>query len=396
MQMNNMKTLKDIGDKSSTVLLRVDLNVPMEGDVVGDDTRIKSIIPTIEKLQTLPRKIILCSHFGRPKNGNEEKYSLKQIIYKLEEILQQKVIFIETLEDLGEKDGLYLFENTRFNAGEEENSDIFAQYLAKHADIYVNDAFSASHRAHASTVAVTKYLPSYAGLALEKELKALQTSLEKPKRPLTAIVGGAKISTKIDLLYNLIKKTDYLIIGGGMANSFLAANSIDVGASLFEHNILAKAVDILQKAKENNCAVILPIDVVVSKKFSDSAETSIRLVGENKPDEMILDVGPQTIKLYNKIIAKSKTVIWNGPMGAFELKPFSKGTIEVAKFIAQQTELRNIVSVAGGGDTVYALKLANVYNKLNYVSTAGGAFLEWMEGKTLPAIEALQTNKINN
>lgn len=396
MLMNNMKTLKDIGDNAKTVLLRVDLNVPMEGDLVSDDTRIISIVPTVEKLQPSQRRIILCSHFGRPKNGREEKYSLKQILPKLEETLQQKIIFIEKLEDLAATAGLYLFENTRFNVGEEENSDIFAQYLAKYVDIYVNDAFSASHRAHASTVAITKYLPSYAGSALEKELKALENCLENPQKPLTAIVGGAKISTKIDLLYNLIKKTDYLIIGGGMANSFLAAQSVNVGASLCEYDILAKTKDILQKAKENNCSVVLPIDVVVSKEVSDKAETLNCLVGENKPDEMILDVGPQTIAFINKIIAKSKTVIWNGPMGAFELSPFSKGTIEVAKFIAQQSEIGNIISVAGGGDTVYALKLSDVYDKLSYVSTAGGAFLEWMEGKTLPAIEALQTNIINN
>lgn len=388
-----MKTLYDIPNNVKRVLLRVDLNVPMENGIINDDTRIKAILPTIKFLQQEPRQIFLCSHFGRPKNGYEEQYSLKNIISKLEKILEQKVNFIESSNEIATEPGIYLLENTRFNEGETKNDEKFAQELANFADIYVNDAFSASHRAHSSTHAITKYLPSYIGLAMEQELKALEKALEKPERPLTAIVGGAKVSTKIDLLYNLIEKVDNLIIGGGMANSFLAAKNVNIGSSLCEAEILEKAKNILEKANNLGCEIILPIDLVVATTFKDDAISNIRALTEVKPEEMILDAGPKTVEHIKTIIKNSKTVIWNGPIGAFELKAFSYGTLELAKFVAQQTQEDGLISVAGGGDTVYALAMAGVQNKLTFVSTAGGAFLEWMEGKTLPAIAVLRYNQ---
>lgn len=384
------KTIKDIPKNAKRILLRVDLNVPVENGIVNDDTRIKAILPTIKALQQKLCQIILCSHFGRPSNGFEQKYSLQNLIPKLEEVLEQKIYFINSPKDLNAQDAIYLLENTRFNEGETKNSDEFAQELAKYGDIYINDAFSASHRAHSSTQAITKYLPSFMGLALEKELNTLEIALEKPERPLTAIVGGAKVSTKIDLLYNLIEKVDNLIIGGGMANSFLAATNIKIGTSLYEVDVLKKAKEILNKAAKLNCNIILPIDAIVAKKFNVSASTNIRLITDINNDEMILDVGSKTIEKIKSIIDNSKTIIWNGPVGAFELKAFSHGTIAIAKYLAQQTQNKQIISVAGGGDTIYALAMADVCDKFTFVSTAGGAFLEWMEGKNLPAIAALE------
>lgn len=385
-----MKTIRDIDINVKTILLRVDLNVPVENGEVKDSSRLEAIVPTVKALQEVPRRIILCSHFGRPKGEIKEVYSLKQIIPALEQILEQKVIFIKNLSDLSDDNALYLLENTRFNKGEEANDNLYAQILAEPAQAYVNDAFSVAHRAHASTLGITKYLPSYAGLGLVQELKILDYVLKTPERPLTAIIGGAKISTKIDLLYNLVEKVDNLIIGGGMANSFLAAIGVNVGSSLLEKDVVPKAKDILEKAKQNSCSITLPVDVVVTKEFSANAVSCTRSIADIKDDEMILDIGPQTIEHIKDIVAKSKTVLWNGPMGAFEFKLFSKGTISIAKFIALQTKQNKLVSLAGGGDTIYALNLAGVKESLTYVSTAGGAFLTWLEGKAMPAIEALR------
>lgn len=386
-----IKTLSSLDSSIKRVLVRVDLNVPVKDGKVTDSTRIERIVPTIEALQPANRQIVLLSHFGRPKNGYDEKFSLKQIVPKIEEILKHKVSFISDMEvNLDDaKPGIYLLENTRFYDGEESNSSELANKLAKFADVYVNDAFSASHRAHASTTAIANILPSYAGISLEQELSALSAGLDAPQQPLTAIVGGAKISTKIDLLSNLVKKVDNLVIGGGMANTFLAAKGYDVGASLCEHDAIDKAKQIISAAKEHNCNIVLPIDAIVAKEFSNDVATYERDIDAIEISDMILDIGTKSVEKIKQVINQSKTIIWNGPVGAFEVSNFANGTIAIAQLIAKLTKEGHIVSVAGGGDTVYALSVAGVTSALTYVSTAGGAFLEWMEGKTLPAIAVL-------
>ncbi|MDN5248488.1 MAG: phosphoglycerate kinase [Alphaproteobacteria bacterium] len=385
------KTLDEISDDVNRALVRLDLNVPFSEGRVTDTTRIERVIPTISKLLAKNIQIVMCSHFGRPEGKRQAEYSLKQIIPALEEVLGMRVSFID---DIGfpvpvNGSGLYLLENTRFYSGEITNDIEFAKKLATYGDVYVNDAFSASHRAHASIVAIAQLLPAYAGVALGQELSALRTGLEQPVRPVTAIVGGAKISTKIDLLSSLMEKVDNLIIGGGMANSFLAAKQFAVGKSLYEPEALNKANMILDKAAELDCNIILPIDVVVAYEFVANTRHEVMSVNRVPREAMIVDIGPETTKFIIEILAASETLIWNGPMGAFELKPFDKGTTEIAQWVAERTKNGRLLSIAGGGDTVYALSKAGAVDRFTYVSMAGGAFLEWMEGKTLPGIAAL-------
>lgn len=387
----NFRTLDEIPGEVKRAVVRLDLNVPFSEGRVTDATRIERVKPTIAKLLAKNMQIFMCSHFGRPKGQRQEEYSLKQIIPALEDVLGESVSFID---DIGSavpvnKSGLFLLENTRFYAGEIENDVEFAKKLASYGDIYVNDAFSASHRAHASIVAIAQLLPAYAGVALCQELAALSTGLEQPARPVTAIVGGAKISTKIDLLYNLIEKVDNLIIGGGMANSFLAAKQLAIGKSLYEPEALERANMILEKAAELGCNIILPIDVVVAYEFAANARHEIMSVNRVPREAMIVDIGPEATKFIIEILAASETLIWNGPMGAFELPPFDKGTTQIAQWVAERTKGGRLLSIAGGGDTICALSKAKVADSFTYVSTAGGAFLEWMEGKTLPGIAAL-------
>lgn len=382
------RTLAEIPTTTKRALVRLDLNVPVSGSEIADTTRIERIKPTIDMLLAQDIQIFMCSHFGRPNGKNHKEYSLKQILPALEEILGEEVAFIEDIgspfRDVSTK--LILLENTRFYNGEVANDPIFAKLLASYGDIYVNDAFSASHRTHASICAITEFLPAYAGLALQQELAALTSGLTMPERPLTAIVGGAKISTKIDLLYNLVEKVDNLIVGGGMANSFLAAQDIEIGKSICEFEALDKAKNILQKAKESDCKIILPVDMVVVQKFAAHADNRVATAVDMAKNDIIVDIGPQSVDIIIETIASSATVIWNGPLGAFELAPFDKSTCLVAKAIAKHTQNGGLVSIAGGGDTICAIAMAGVSNKFTYISTAGGAFLEWMEGKTLPGI----------
>jgi phosphoglycerate kinase len=393
------RTLDDLDNISGKrVLVRVDLNVPMKDGEISDRTRIERILPTIEELSDKGAKVILMAHFGRPKGRPVADMSLEPVAHALEDMLDRDVIFApdcagRTIEDAvaGMDAGdVMLLENTRFHEGEEKNDPGFADKLAALGDIYVNDAFSAAHRAHASTEGIARRLPSYAGRTMEAELKALEQGLGNPQRPVVAIVGGAKVSTKLDLLTNLVRKVDALVIGGGMANTFLAARGTDVGKSLCEHDLAATAKQIMIEAATAGCAIVLPSDVVVAREFKANAETETVDAGSVPSDAMILDVGPQTVDAINGWIGRAKTLVWNGPLGAFEIPPFDRATVACARFAAKQTSAGNLVSVAGGGDTVAALNMAGVADDFTYVSTAGGAFLEWMEGKVLPGVSALQ------
>jgi phosphoglycerate kinase len=385
------------------VLVRADLNVPLGTDEDGnkfvtDDTRIRSVTPTILKLIEGGAKVIVCSHFGRPKGQIVPEMSLEVLAQPLSNATKKAVVFLneatgegvtETLEAM-EDDAILLLENLRFHEGEEENDPDFAAALAANADFYVSDAFSCSHRAHASTVGVANLLPSAAGLSLEKELIALEGALGQPVRPVAAVVGGAKVSSKLDVLTNLVEKVDHLIIGGGMANTFLAAQGTDVGASLCEHDLAETALAILKKAKEVGCKVHLPTDVVVAKEFKANAENRVISKDDVAKDEMILDVGPASIDAVIQDLKNCKTLIWNGPMGAFEIEPFDMSTVKLAKSAASLTKSGSLISVAGGGDTVAALNHAEAGEHFTHISTAGGAFLEWMEGKKLPGVEVLK------
>lgn len=392
------RTLDDVDVKSKRVLLRVDLNVPLADGKVTDVTRIERVKPTIDELVTKGAKVILLAHFGRPKGKVMPEYSLKQIVPATEKILGRPVAFGE--DCTGDKaknavdamkDGdVLLLENTRFHAGEEKNDTAFAQALAANGDIYVNDAFSAAHRAHASTEGLAHILPSFAGRAMQGELEALESGLGNPKHPVIAIVGGAKVSTKIDLLNNLVEKVDALVIGGGMANTFLAAEGFDVGRSLCEHDLGETARVIMAKAELNNCTIILPIDAVVTTRFEANAPHHDYGVEAVPADGMIVDISEHSVERINAAIDDAATVVWNGPLGAFELTPFDRGTVAVAKRVAERTKAKKLVSVAGGGDTVSALNHAGVAGDFTYISTAGGAFLEWMEGKPLPGVIALE------
>ena len=388
------KTLDDMDLSGRRVLVRVDINVPMEDGRVTDATRIERAAPTIADIRAAGGIPILLAHFGRPKGKVVPEMSLRPLVPALSEAFGVEVGFAdgsyaEAVDALGEGDVL-LLENVRFHPGEEKNDAAFAQRLASLGDVYCNDAFSAAHRAHASTEAIARLLPCCAGRLMEAELKALEAALGDPKRPLTAVVGGAKVSTKLELLGNLVGKVDSLVIGGGMANTFLAAQGVDVGRSLAEHEMLGTAREIAAKAAEAGCTILLPRDVVVAREFAAGAESWTVAAEDCPADAMILDAGPDSVFHVRQALEASATVVWNGPLGAFEIEPFDAATTAAAQAAAELTRAGRLVSVAGGGDTVAALAKAGVVEEFTYVSTAGGAFLEWLEGKTLPGVAALE------
>ena len=392
------RTLDGVAVAGKRVLLRADLNVPVRDGKITDLTRLERLCPTIRELSTAGARVVVCSHFDRPKGKRVASMSLAPVAAALGEVLGRKVGFAEdcigpiaqqAVARMADGDVLVL-ENTRFYPGEEKNDPAFAAELAKLADIYVNDAFSAAHRAHASTEGVAKLLPAYAGRLMQAELEALEAALARPARPVAAIVGGSKVSTKLDLLGNLVGRVDMLVIGGAMANTFLAAQGLSVGKSLQEAEMHATARDILAKAAAAKCEVLLPLDAVVATEFRPNPPTQTVLVNAVPDDAMILDVGPATVEMLQERLSPVKTLVWNGPLGAFETPPFDAATVAVALLIARQTRRGALLSVAGGGDTVAALRHAGVLDQMSYVSTAGGAFLEWMEGKTLPGVAALE------
>ncbi|WP_282169361.1 phosphoglycerate kinase [Ruegeria atlantica] len=391
------KTLDDMDLNGKRVLVRVDINVPVVDGVVTDATRIERIVPTVKDILAAGGKPILLAHFGRPGGERRQNLSLKQLVPTLETAFGTKVRFgddcvgieAETAAaNLGAGEVL-LLENTRFHAAETKNSPELAAGMAKMGDVYCNDAFSAAHRAHSSTEALARLLPACAGRLMQQELSALEAALGAPKRPVTAVVGGAKVSTKLDLLGNLIEKVDYLIIGGGMANTFLVAQGVNVGKSLAETAMKDTAAEILAKAETTGCQIVLPRDVVVAEKFEAHAPSQILPADQCPEDSMILDAGPETVAEITAIFDKSQTLIWNGPLGAFEIEPFDAATNAAALKAAELTRSGQLVSVAGGGDTVAALNASGAARDFSYISTAGGAFLEWMEGKTLPGVAAL-------
>ena len=396
--MASFRTLDTLQPKGKRVLVRVDLNVPMENGKVTDATRIDRILPTIREIADKGGKVILLAHFGRPKNGPDEANSLRPLAKVLGEHLGRPVSFAaDCIGEVAEKavaamkDGdILLLENTRFYKGEEKNDPAIVDGMAKLGDLYVNDAFSCAHRAHASTEGLAHKLPAYAGRTMQAELEALDAALGNPKKPVAAIVGGAKVSTKLDLLGNLVKKVDILIIGGGMANTFLAARGVKVGKSLCEHDLAVTAREIEEKAKAAGCEIVLPVDGMFAKEFKAGAAYRIDDVAHIADDEMMLDVGPKSIATVEAKLATAKTLVWNGPFGAFEIEPFDTGTVAVAKKAAALAKAGSLVAIAGGGDTVAAMNHAGVAGDLTYISTAGGAFLEWMEGKALPGVEALK------
>ena len=394
--MSDFNTLDDADLNGKRVLVRVDLNVPVENGRVSDTTRIERVVPTIRHIADKGGKVILLAHFGRPKGGPDEVNSLRRVAEVMGDHVGHPVSFLP--HTIGEqavaavaalKNGdVLLLENTRFHKGEEKNEDAFIDALAALGDVYVNDAFSAAHRAHASTEGLARRLPAYAGRSMQAEIEALTRALEKPERPVVAIVGGAKVSTKLELLGNLVKKVDVLVIGGGMANTFLAAQGVNVGKSLCEHDLTGTAKDVLANA--GSCEIVLPVDVTLAKEFKAGAESRTAEIGDVGADEMILDIGPKSIAHVAAVLRRAKTLVWNGPFGAFELKPFDTGTVAIAKDAAKLTADGQIVTIAGGGDTVSALNGAGVSEQFTYLSTAGGAFLEWLEGKVLPGVEALR------
>ncbi|MGB2584918.1 MAG: phosphoglycerate kinase [Pseudolabrys sp.] len=395
--MTAFRTLDRVDVKGKRILMRVDLNVPVENGVVTDSTRIERVAPAITEITDKGAKVILLSHFGRPK-GRDPTQSLKPVAAEVARIIKRPVKFAddcigepaEQAVDAMKPGEILCLENTRFHAGEEKNDPVFVAELAKLGDIWVNDAFSAAHRAHASTEGLGHKLPAYAGRTMQAELEALAKALENPQRPLVAIVGGAKISTKLDLLGNLLDKVNALIIGGAMANTFLLAQGKNVGKSLVETDLVSTAREIMDKAKAGKREIILPVDVVVAEKFEAHASSRVVDTGKVGVTDMILDIGPRSIEQVISVLARAKTLVWNGPFGAFEMEPFDNGTAEVAEAVAELTAAGKLVSVAGGGDTVAALNVAGVADRLTYVSAAGGAFLEWLEGKRLPGVEVLR------
>jgi phosphoglycerate kinase len=395
--MTAFRTLDHVDVKGKRVLMRVDLNVPIENGVVSDSTRIERVAPAITEIADKGGKVILLSHFGRPK-GRDPKQSLKPVAAEVSCIIKRPVKFADDcVGEIAERavaamnpGDILCLENTRFHAGEEKNDPAFVTALAKLGDIWVNDAFSAAHRAHASTEGLGHKLPAYAGRTMQAELEALANALENPQRPLTAIVGGAKISTKLDLLGNLLDKVNALIVGGAMANTFLLAQGKTVGKSLAEPDLVPTARKIIDKAKSEKREIILPVDVVTAAKLEANASSRVLDADKVGGADMILDIGPRSIEQVVSVLARAKTLVWNGPFGAFEVEPFDNGTIEVAEAAAELTEAGKLVSVAGGGDTVAALNVAGVADRLTYVSVAGGAFLEWLEGKRLPGVEVLR------
>ena len=397
--MTSFKTLDDLADLTGkVVLVRVDLNLPMADGVVTDDTRVRACAPTILELADKGAKVLLLAHFGRPKGEKVSTLSVSMTLDAVQHVLGREVMFVPEIagpvvaQSIGilQPGDIALLENTRFWKGEEANDPALAAAIAANADLYVNDAFSAAHRAHASTEGLAHVLPAYAGRAMQAELAALQAALGNPQRPVAAVVGGAKVSSKLDVLGHLVTKVDHLIIGGGMANTFLAARGINVGKSLCEHDLAGTAEAILEAADKAGCTVHLPYDVVVAKEFAANP-ASLRTcnVHEVAPDEMILDIGPQATEALADVLKTCRTLVWNGPLGAFEIPPFDTATVALARSAAALTSEGALVSVAGGGDTVAALNHAGVAAQFSYVSTAGGAFLEWMEGKELPGVKAL-------
>ncbi|WP_306002132.1 phosphoglycerate kinase [Brevundimonas sp. C43] len=394
------RTLDDAKDLAGkTALVRVDFNVPMEGGKVTDDTRLRVALPTIQRLRDAGAKVALLAHFDRPKGQRVASMSLKPVVQPLEELLGAPVRFaddcigpdaVEAIRDL-DAGGVVLLENVRFHAAEEANDPVFAQKLADLGDLYVNDAFSAAHRAHASTEGVAHHIPAYAGESMRRELDALDAALGNPQKPVVGIVGGSKVSTKLDLLKNLVGKLDTLAIGGGMANTFLYAQGVDIGGSLAEKDMADTAREILAEAEAKGCDILLPVDVVVATEVKPDADARTVKTGEAlSTDDKILDAGPDTVARLNAAIDGSKTLIWNGPLGVFEVPPFDAATVAAAKHVAERTKAGALIAVAGGGDTVAAVGHAGVSADLTFVSTAGGAFLEWMEGKPLPGVEALR------
>jgi phosphoglycerate kinase len=395
--MATFHTIDDFDVKSKRVLVRADLNVPMKDGIVTDTSRIDRQAPTIAQLAERGARVIVCSHFDRPKGKVVPSMSLAPVAAPLAKAVERPVAFAsdcvgKVAEDAVAKlkDGdVLLLENTRFHAEEEKNDPDFAKALAKLADIYVNDAFSSAHRAHASTEGVAHLLPCAAGRSMQAELTHLQKALNDPERPLMAVIGGAKVSSKIALLENLVKRVETLVIGGAMANTFLAAEGRAVGKSLYEADQLDVARRVIALSVESGTALLLPVDAVVAKELKAGVATRTVPVDQVAKDEMILDVGPATVEEFAKFLHNTRTVVWNGPLGAFETPPFDKGTVAAAKLVAERTKAGQLLSVAGGGDTVSALNKAGVADEFSYVSTAGGAFLEWMEGLELPGVEAL-------
>jgi len=393
----NFKTLDDMGDiAGKRVLVREDLNVPMADGQVTDDTRLRAAVPTVAELADKGAKVLILAHFGRPKGQRNPEMSLALVTRPFEHVLGRPVRFIDD-EGAAEaiatlKDGdVAILENTRFDPGEEKNAHETIERLASLGDLYVNDAFSAAHRAHASTEGLAHKLPSFAGRQMEAELDALDKALGNPEHPVAAVVGGAKVSSKLDVLKHLVTTVDHLIIGGGMANTFLAARGVDVGKSLAEHDLTGTAEEIFDAAEAAGCTIHLPYDVVVAKEFRPNPETRTVNVHEVQPDEMILDIGPAATEALGDVLKNCRTLVWNGPLGAFETPPFDVATMSLARTVAALTREGSLVSVAGGGDTVAALNQAGVAGDMTFVSTAGGAFLEWMEGKELPGVKALSS-----
>ncbi|MEM7721608.1 MAG: phosphoglycerate kinase [Pseudomonadota bacterium] len=386
------KTLDDMDLTGKIVLTRVDINVPVQDGVVTDDTRIRRIVPTIRDILAKGGTPVMLAHFGRPKGQPNPDMSLRITLPALESALGQSVTFIERPDRaaLEAATGPVLIENTRFSSMETDNDPRMAQFLASLGDVYCNDAFSAAHRAHASTEGVAKLLPACAGRLMQAELTALEAALGTPKRPVIAVVGGAKVSTKLDLLSNLIEKVDMLVIGGGMANTFLAAQGVDVGKSLCEHDLADTARDVLAKAEAQSCEILLPSDVVIAREFKAGAESETVSAQDVPADAMVLDAGPESVAAIIAAFETAETLIWNGPLGAFEIEPFNAATNAAAEAAAALTAEGKLISVAGGGDTVAALNQAGAADRFTYISTAGGAFLEWMEGKTLPGVAALE------
>lgn len=393
------RTLDDASDLAGkTALVRVDFNVPMEAGKVTDDTRLRVALPTINKLRDAGAKVALLAHFDRPKGERVPSMSLQPVVAPLAELLGAPVRFADdcvgeaakaVLDDL-DAGGVALLDNVRFHKGEEKNDPAFAQQLAALGDLYVNDAFSAAHRAHASTDGLARLLPAYAGESMRRELDALDAALGNPKKPVLGIVGGSKVSTKIDLLKNLVGKLDHLAIGGGMANTFLFAQGVDVGGSLAERDMADTAREIMENARRSGCELLLPVDVVVAKDIKPGVESGVRALDRIAAGDKILDAGPETTARLKRAMDLSRTLIWNGPLGVFEVPPFDKATVEAAKHAAELAKAGKLIAVAGGGDTVAALNHAGTADDMTFVSTAGGAFLEWMEGKPLPGVEALR------
>lgn len=394
------RTLDDIGEiTGKAVLVREDLNVPMQNGMVSDDLRIRSAIPTIAELSDRGAKVLVLAHFGRPKGVPNPEFSLAPLVAPLAAALGRPVRFIADCQ--GDEAAaavaamapgeIALLENTRFHAGEETNDPALIAAIAALGDAYVNDAFSAAHRAHASTEGLAHFLPAFAGRAMQAELEALEKALGNPEKPVAAVVGGAKVSTKLDVLTHLVARVDHLIIGGGMANTFLAARGVNVGKSLCEHELAATVNAILDAADSAGCTVHLPYDVVVAKQFAANPPTRTVNVHEVAEDEMILDIGPAAVEALGDVLKTCRTLVWNGPLGAFEIPPFDRATVALARTAAALTLEGSLVSVAGGGDTVAALNHAGVAADFSFVSTAGGAFLEWMEGRELPGVSALET-----